>query len=92
MRHPAGDNIYWTVPTMKPITRITVDPYQMGGVPCVRGLRIPVSTVVGMVSEGMGDAEILALYPDLQAEDIRDALRFAAAAVELRELPATTHR
>lgn len=67
--------------------RITVDPNQMGGVPCVRGLRIPVATVVGMVAEGMSVAEILQAYPDLQAEDIREALRYAAEAVRERELP-----
>ena len=45
----------------------------MGGVPCIRGLRIPVATVVGLVADSMGDAEILAAYPDLEAEDIREA-------------------
>ena len=68
-------------------SRITVDPNQMGGVPCIRGLRIPVATVVGMVAEGMGEIEILQAYPDLQAEDIREALRYAAEAVRERELP-----
>ena len=73
-------------------TRITVDPRQMNGVPCVRGLRIPVATVVGMVAEGMSDKEILSAYPDLEGEDIREALRFAAEAVRERELPlVTTH-
>lgn len=69
--------------------RITVDPLQMGGVPCVRGLRIPVATIIGMVAEGMGVEEILAAYPDLEAEDIREALWFAAEAVRERELPRT---
>ena len=59
----------------------------MGGVPCIRGLRIPVATVVGMVAEGMSDQEILAAYPDLEAEDIREAVRYAAEAVRERELP-----
>ena len=68
-------------------TRITVRVDQMGGVPCIRGLRIPVSTVVGMVAEGMSDPEILAAYPDLEAEDIREAVRYAAEAVRERELP-----
>ena len=68
-------------------TRITVNPNQMGGVPCVRGLRIPVATVVGMVADGMEVREILDAYPDLEAEDIREALRFAAQAVRERELP-----
>jgi uncharacterized protein (DUF433 family) len=67
--------------------RITVDPRQMGGVPCIRSLRIPVATVVGMVAEGMSEEEILGDYPDLEREDIREALRFASEAVRERELP-----
>jgi uncharacterized protein (DUF433 family) len=59
-------------------TRITVRSEQMGGVPCIRGLRIPVATVVGMVAEGMSDPEILAAYPDLETEDVREAMRYAA--------------
>jgi uncharacterized protein (DUF433 family) len=62
--------------------RITTDPKQMGGIPCIRGLRIPVATVVGMVAEGMSKSEILADYPDLEAEDIDEALRYAAAVRE----------
>ena len=73
-------------PAMK-FTRITVDAKQMGGVPCLRGLRIPVATVVGMVADGMAREEILRAYPDLEAEDIDEALRYAAAAVRERELP-----
>jgi uncharacterized protein (DUF433 family) len=68
-------------------TRITVDPKQMGGAPCIRGLRIPVATVVGMVADGMSQAQILEAFPDLEAEDIREALHYAAAAVRERELP-----
>ncbi len=67
--------------------RITVNPEQMGGVPCIRGLRIPVATVVGMVADGMGEKEILAAYPDLEPEDIQEALRYAAEAVRERTLP-----
>jgi uncharacterized protein (DUF433 family) len=67
--------------------RITVRPDQMGGVPCIRGLRIPVATVVGMVADGMSEQEILAAYPDLEAEDVREALRYAAEALRERELP-----
>ena len=70
--------------------RITIDPAQMGGVPCIRGLRIPVATVVGLVAQGMTDARIVADYPDLEAEDIRQALAFAAAAVDERQLPLLT--
>lgn len=69
------------------ITRITINTVQMGGVPCIRGLRIPVASVVGMVAEGMTHDEILAAYPDLEADDIREALAFAAEAVRERELP-----
>ena len=68
-------------------TRITVDPNKMGGVPCIRDLRIPVATVVGMVADGMAEAEILRDYPDLVVDDIREALRYAAEAVQERELP-----
>jgi uncharacterized protein (DUF433 family) len=70
-------------------TRITVDPQQMDGMPCIRGLRIPVATVVGMVADGMTTKDILAAYPDLQRDDIQEALQFAADAVRERELPLT---
>lgn len=53
----------------------------------MRGLRIPVATVVGMVADGFSDSEILQLYPDLVEEDIREALHFAAETVRERELP-----
>ena len=62
--------------------RITTNPNQMGGVPCIRGLRVPVATVVGMVAEGMSNSEILADYPDLQHEDIDEALRYVSAVHE----------
>jgi len=67
--------------------RITVNPGQMGGTPCIRGLRIPVSTIVGMVADGMTEKEILEAYPDLEIGDIREALQYAAEAVRERELP-----
>jgi uncharacterized protein (DUF433 family) len=59
---------------MKAFPRITVDAAQMGGVPCIRGLRIPVARVVSMVAERMSHQQILADYPDLEEEDIREAL------------------
>lgn len=68
-------------------TRITVSAEQMDGVPCLRGLRIPVATVVGMVAEGMTVDEILDAYPDLEPDDVQEALRYAAEAVRERELP-----
>ncbi|RMF65127.1 MAG: DUF433 domain-containing protein [Calditrichaeota bacterium] len=70
-------------------TRITVRPDQMGGVPCIRGLRIPVATIVGMVANRMTEEEILAAFPDLEPEDIQEALLFAAEAVRERQLPVT---
>jgi len=67
--------------------RITIDPNQMGGLPCIRGLRIPVSTVLGQLAAARTQEEILADFPDLEAEDILAALSFGAAAVQERELP-----
>ncbi|MDA8356404.1 MAG: DUF433 domain-containing protein [Actinomycetota bacterium] len=67
--------------------RITVDPDQMGGVPCIRGMRIPVATVVGMVADKMSTEAILRAFPDLEPEDITQALRYAAEAVLDQELP-----
>ncbi|MHB8753168.1 MAG: DUF433 domain-containing protein [Aggregatilineales bacterium] len=69
------------------LERITVEPDQMDGLPCIRGLRIPVTTVVDMVAAGMAEDDILSLYPDLERDDIRAALRYAAAAVRERQLP-----
>ena len=68
-------------------TRITVDPAQMGGMPCIRGLRITAATVIGMIADGMSEAEVLQALPDLEREDIAEALRYAAEAVLERELP-----
>jgi uncharacterized protein (DUF433 family) len=67
--------------------RITVDPDMMGGAPCIRGMRLPVATVVAMVADGMTVDEIVAELPDLEVDDVTEALRFAAAAVRERELP-----
>jgi uncharacterized protein (DUF433 family) len=67
--------------------RITVNPKQMDGVPCIRDVRIPVATVIALLADGMSSSDILQTYPDLEADDIRDALRFAAEAVRERELP-----
>jgi uncharacterized protein (DUF433 family) len=72
---------------MTQFKRITVNAGQMGGIPCIRGLRIPVATVVGMIGDGMAESDLLNAYPDLELADIREALRFAAEAVRERELP-----
>jgi uncharacterized protein (DUF433 family) len=69
------------------VDRITVNPKQMGGVPCIRGLRIPVATVVGMVADGMTVDEIIQELRSLEPEDVQAALRYAADAVSERELP-----
>lgn len=71
-------------------TRITIDPDKMSGVPCIRDLRMPVATVVAMVAEGMTEDEILHAHPDLEPEDIREALLYAAEAVKERALPLKT--
>ena len=68
-------------------TRITVNPEQMNGVPCIRGLRIPVSMVIGMVANGMKNEDILQAYPDLELQAISEALTFAAESVRERQFP-----
>ena len=60
------------------LDRITAEAEKMDGLPCIRGLRIPVSTVVGMVADGMSFDAILAAYPDLVAEDIEQSIRYAS--------------
>lgn len=67
--------------------RITTDPAQMGGQPCLRGLRIPAASVVAMVADGMTVAEILDAFPDLEIEDVSEALHYAAAALREGERP-----
>jgi uncharacterized protein (DUF433 family) len=69
--------------------RITIDPAKMRGAPCIRGLRIPVATVIGQLAAGRTADEILTDFPDLEADDIPAALEYAAAAVQERELPLT---
>ncbi|HYO89130.1 MAG TPA: DUF433 domain-containing protein [Candidatus Limnocylindrales bacterium] len=67
--------------------RITVNAAIMGGVPCIRGLRIPVATVVDMVAAGMTTDDIVSDFPDLEGEDVAEALRYASAALRERQLP-----
>ena len=67
--------------------RITINPKQMGGVPCIRGLRIPVATVVGMIASGMTPDAVVEELPPLELADVAAALRFAADAVADREIP-----
>lgn len=72
---------------MKQLTRITFNPAVMGGKPCIRGLRVTVGMVIGLMASGHSTAEILAAYPYLEAEDLQEALTYAAWRVEERELP-----
>jgi uncharacterized protein (DUF433 family) len=67
--------------------RITVEPGKMGGQPCIRGLRIPVATVVAMVADGMTVDEIISELAELEPEDVAEALRYAAEALRERALP-----
>lgn len=72
---------------MKHLTRITLDPEVMGGKPCIRGLRVTVGTIVGLLAAGHSTADILRAYPYLEEEDIREALAYAAWRAEEVELP-----
>ena len=74
-------------PTGVTFERITVDAGLMGGAPTIRGLRIPVATVVSMVADGMTADEIVDDLPDLTPEDVAEALRYAAETVRERQLP-----
>lgn len=67
--------------------RITIEPAQMGGIPCVRHLRISVATLLRLLAGGLSEREILSECPDLETEDIRKFLRFAAASAMEGELP-----
>lgn len=72
---------------METLTRITRDPAIMGGKPCIRGMRVTVGTIVGLLGAGHSEDEILAAYPYLERDDIREALSYAAWRVEEIEVP-----
>lgn len=72
---------------MRALTRISQDPNVMGGKPCIRGMRVTVGTIVGLVASGHSRDEILRLYPYLEPDDITEALSYAAWRVEEIELP-----
>ena len=74
----------------KLMERITHDPLVMGGKPCIRGLRVTVGTIVGLIASGYSHEEILTMYPYLEAEDIPAALSYAAWRLEETELPLAT--
>ena len=72
---------------MKELTRVTADPQVMGGKPCIRGLRVTVGTVVGLVAAGRSKKEILDLYPYLEEADTAEALASTAWRAEEVEVP-----
>lgn len=72
---------------MEEIQRITVNPKQMGGVPCVRNLRMPVATILTYLADGMDENTILKEHPELEKEDIRAVLRYASGFFRVREFP-----
>jgi uncharacterized protein (DUF433 family) len=82
--HPAG---FYNREEMPILDRITRDPEVMAGKACIRGMRVTVATVVGLVASGHSNAEILQAYPYLEEDDIRQALAYAAWRVEEIEIP-----
>ena len=72
---------------MQGLSRITLNPNVMGGKPCIRGLRVTVGTIVGLVASGYSTAEILKAYPYIEEADIQEALKYAAWRVEEVEVP-----
>ena len=75
---------------METLNRITFDPKIMGGKPCIRGLRVTVGTIVGLIASGHSKQDILDLYPYLESEDIDQSLSYAAWRVEEIDLPLAT--
>jgi uncharacterized protein (DUF433 family) len=72
---------------MKDLTRITFDPDMMGGKPCIRGMRVTVGMIIGLLATGHTKEEVLKLYPYLETEDVEEALAYAAWRVEEMEAP-----
>ena len=86
MTPPIGHEHPVPYPVPMAFQRISIDPQIMGGVPCIRGTRIPVAMIVRMVADGTTSDELLEEYPQLTADDVRDALRFAAAHIDQRAI------
>ena len=74
---------------MQELTRITQDPDVMGGKACIRGMRVTVGMVLGLLASGRSEDEILQTYPYLELEDVREALSYAAWGLEELEVPIT---
>jgi uncharacterized protein (DUF433 family) len=68
------------------LKRITVDPSVMTGLPCIRGMRIPATTILGLMASGATETEILAAYPDLESDDIKASMAYAAWLTREREI------
>lgn len=75
---------------MKQLKRITLDPNVMGGKPCIKGVRVTVGTIIGLLASGYSNAEILKMYPYLVEEDLKEALAYAAWRSEEVEVPLVT--
>lgn len=75
---------------MKKLTRITFNPEVMGGKPCIRGMRVTVGMIVGMIAAGHSKGDVLNLYPYLESEDIDEALSYAAWRSEEVDIPLPT--
>ncbi len=86
MTSPMGPEPPVPYPVSMAFQRISVDPQMVGGAPCIRRTRIPVAMIVRMVADGTTSDEVLEEYPQLSADDIREALRFAAAHVDQRTI------
>lgn len=67
--------------------RITIDPHKMGGVPCIRDVRMPVATLLAMLADGMTEDQTLGEYPEIEIEDIQESLKYASEFFRLREFP-----
>ena len=76
---------------MQKLDRITFNPNVMGGKPCIRGMRVTVGMIVGLVASGCSNTEILDAYPYLEEEDIRQSLTYAAWRVQETEVPLSTY-
>ena len=73
------------------MNRIAIDHRIMGGVPCVRGTRVPVATVLGLLDEGLAPSQVITHYPQLAVDDVLGCLRYAASVVDQRTLPLQQH-
>ena len=76
---------------MLELKRITFDTNVMGGKPCIRGMRVTVGTIVGLIASGYSNADVLKAYPYLEEDDIREALSYAAWRSEEIEVPLITN-